>query len=374
MAGSKRPLDELDGNDANSQPASKRASKESAVGKENLAPSYGGLTKSRLCTLLQDRSLPASGNKQDLIRKLEEYDELIYSQDESGRQETPNHLATIESEFDFIAICRPLFDIEEEIEEMDQSGDEMSMGKHSDEAKKPESTCDSKSCICENSAADHPQWKWLLTKDGYQMAGDLERELHVRNQYAASEYYPEDWSGYAFQEVVENQLVNFDWETRKKTSSPAKLWSLIEGFAWLLLDQEFWLYIYDSDRAFATVKLIGRAVFYTLNVFEKRGLLRPDSPVKNIGLVLAILRYNLRFWPGHEDKPELEWCEAAIEEAQKRGIEFKGAPYGVEKSLKSAGINGLESRNSHSKWKRFQWSREVGLRRRRLPLHSADDQ
>ena len=139
------------------------------------------------------------------------------------------------------------------------------------------------------------------------------------------------------------------------------MWSIIEGFAWILYDPELWFNIDNPDTVLATLQLIGGAVFTTLNTLEKSGLLRPDTPVKNIALVLGVLYNNTRDWPGNDDEPELEWRGAMIREARQHGIEVKGQPYGIERVLKKDGVDGTVSCEAHSRWKKFDWAKEVSL-------------
>lgn len=77
MANSKkRALSELDSNINPSVPPAKRQSTgDGLAGKENIPEiSYKSLTKTRLCELLRDRSLPVSGTKDKLVQRLQEHD------------------------------------------------------------------------------------------------------------------------------------------------------------------------------------------------------------------------------------------------------------------------------------------------------------
>lgn len=68
----------------------------------------------------------------------------------------------------------------------------------------------------------------------------------------------------------------------------------MEGFAHFLNEPGPWLMIDDSDRLLDTVKLIGHAVLCTIKVVEQQGLLRADSPLRDIPLVFG-LYYNVSF-------------------------------------------------------------------------------
>ncbi|EXJ72456.1 uncharacterized protein A1O5_04960 [Cladophialophora psammophila CBS 110553] len=385
MAGQKRALSQTDSNVAKSQPPSKRQSQQLAAGKENATHDYTGLKKLDLCTLLQQRNLPYSGNKDVLIRRLEDSDRDHSSARNSGRATGKGHATaqTIAPEFNFLTLCRPWEDVEaekqvngleydpsEEYEEEDEAHSEVDEDEEAapgdtSMAGQRKSICGKKKCICKLPASEHPEHNWILTTEGYRLVARLQWEIEIRDQDKFGEHFFSDFNGYGFQEVMENQLLSFDREfskgsTREEGPSPAGLWSIIEGFAWALNYQGFWFNIDYPDMVLATLKLIGGAVFTTLNILDKNGLLRPDTPVKNIALVLGVLYDNTRDWPGDEEG-ELEWRAAMIKEVLQHGIEFKGAPYGIERLFETDGLDRSQLDKPDSrwkKWKRFDWPKE----------------
>ncbi len=80
-----------------------------------------------------------------------------------------------------------------------------------------------------------------------------------------------------------------------------------------------------------------------MNVLQKHGLLRPDSPVKNIALVLGKLYHSTGGWPAGEEEPELAWRGAMIKEARHHDLVFKGAPYTIETLLQEDGLSGPQN-------------------------------
>lgn len=128
----------------------------------------------------------------------------------------------------------------------------------------------------------------------------------------------------------------------------------------MLMWQDFWFHIDDPDTVLATLKLLGGAVFSTLNVLEKFGFFHPGSPVQNIGLVLGQLYQHTTNWPSGEEEPELTWRKHMMEEAQRKGFEFKEVPFGIENRLMEDGVDGLQSGKSRvNKWKCFKWATQV---------------
>ena len=105
--------------------------------------------------------------------------------------------------------------------------------------------------------------------------------------------------------------------------------------------------------------MIGGAVFTIFKSFVKRRLLRPESDVKNIALVLGMLYDSTADWPSGEEEPELAWRGAMIRKAQQHGIVFKDAPYGIEDRLKRDGLNEPQEDKDDSEWNKFSWYKEV---------------
>ncbi|OAP61316.1 hypothetical protein AYL99_03517 [Fonsecaea erecta] len=379
MAGNKRALSQVDGNAAQTQPPSKRASQQSAAGEENETGGYASMKKLELSQLLQERNLPCNGSKDVLVRRLEESDRSRTSVTASELTSREGSAAAQSAGrwFKYTTLCRPLKDIaaekwagnlddgtpEEFIQEKDEEyneqydeekGDaEVTAGATSEDGQR-KSHCGRKGCICKRPASELPEHRWILTTMGYQEVARLQWQVRVRDQDEVEEYFGSDYNAYGFQEVMENQLLSFNSEfsERETAFAPARLWSIIEGFAWLLNDPLPWFHSDDPGTTLERLQMIGGAVFATLNIFEKTGLLGADSPVKNIGLVLGVLYNNTREWPGDLGVSELSWRGAMIREALQHGIEVKGQPYGIETLLDKDGVYGTQSSKGDMKWKR----------------------
>lgn len=70
-----------------------------------------------------------------------------------------------------------------------------------------------------------------------------------------------------------------------------ELWIRLSAFAHWAADCDLthWMMIDDSPRWSDTVAMIGYATIATLNALDRTGLLRKDSPIKDLGFVLALL-------------------------------------------------------------------------------------
>jgi hypothetical protein len=86
--------------------------------------------------------------------------------------------------------------------------------------------------------------------------------------------------------------------------------------------------------------------------------MRPDSPIKNIALVLGTLYVNTSGWSSGEPEFHLQWRGAIIRKARRHGFVFRDVPYGIEETLK----NDAEEWQEEFKdvvWTHFKWKREV---------------
>jgi hypothetical protein len=90
----------------------------------------------------------------------------------------------------------------------------------------------------------------------------------------------------------------------------------------------------DSVRIKESLCLVGDATLATLELLESRGLLAPDSVVRDIALVLGKLIEVLMVWPGGYDEPEFAWVKAVIAKVEGHRISIAEAPFGVEESVR----------------------------------------
>lgn len=66
--------------------------------------------------------------------------------------------------------------------------------------------CADGNCMCKKSPQEFPDWKWFITRKGLKMVEHLKDEAMKRDQDACGQYHYNDYSGYGFQEVVENHV------------------------------------------------------------------------------------------------------------------------------------------------------------------------
>ena len=206
MPRAKRPLADAD---ANAAPAPKRVARGSSTNQdqENQANNqakiqaieYEKKTVPELAKLLKERSLPHSGRKVDLVRRLMDADVVG----------TPAHAAihpdTPPSALDFGCLCRPLQDWIDQQKQVSEDFDEDDL----DDMEEHPTGCGTDICMCEKSPADFPEWKWVMSKAGAAAAKDLGGECQKRDQDLFGLHIYNDFSGWGFQEAMENHVSSF---------------------------------------------------------------------------------------------------------------------------------------------------------------------
>ena len=237
----------------------------------------------------------------------------------------------------WICVCRAWSDIEAEKEDSDEDEDEEHEEEHDEdeeeamERQRPAKDdpnkhlkCFRKGCVCADPIADHPNWKWIVTKEGRKMALNLHKEAWKRDQDSQGQYHYNDFSGYGFQEVVENMLFDFNKDYKKANSRSTNiLWHHVEAMAHFLGtgDLMHWMMQDDGDRLTQAFSVIGTMVLSVLDILEKEGLFITDSEIKDIPLVLALTIEFARGNPAGRDE-KTDWMKVVVGKAKKAGIEL----------------------------------------------------
>ncbi|KAF1811723.1 hypothetical protein P152DRAFT_474446 [Eremomyces bilateralis CBS 781.70] len=218
---------------------------------------------------------------------------------------------------EYICLARPWQDREKEWEEDEDWEDEPSeeqMKLLEDEIEK----------YAEKPAEEHPEWKWIITRQGNYLANTYGDDTTRRNPDMMGMYTYNDHAGYGMQEVIENQLIAFKKEFSKKNCDPHRLWIHLEamGLYFYINDQMGWHMLEDGECMAQTLALVGQALLTGLNVLERADLLKPDSKIKNIGLVVGLF---LSLAAMHTDAmDDEEWPSQAIAYCKSHNVEIKG--------------------------------------------------
>jgi hypothetical protein len=239
MAGTKRPLTQIDGNATRTSPAKKRATAAPpSPDKEDILLNLSKLKKAELKLFLQECGLPSSARTKEIqLRILSDHAEFVkHWLSKRGRgidkaaSVSGEHAAATQAALpaanstltlEWWTLCRPLDDIKQERcitkedydsgneeEDENEEGDvQETQVEHASHGKvQARSVCGQKNCICKLPIEDHPEHKWVLTKKGYLNTARLQYEINIRDQDAIEEHFCNDFSGYGYEEAMENQV------------------------------------------------------------------------------------------------------------------------------------------------------------------------
>lgn len=125
----------------------------------------------------------------------------------------------------------------------------------------------------------------------------------------------------------------------------------------------------DGDLFIETMGLIGLSFVAMLNELDRADLLKADSRIKDLGLVMAsYIRWSdswKEFAPG-EDEDEMDWPEGVVAYAKKAGIDLENVGvYGVKDRLTEIGT--VEPLEGDAKADRWGWKKKVSF----TPTHSS---
>lgn len=170
-------------------------------------------------------------------------------------------------------------------------------------------------------------------------------------------YIYNDYTGYGLQEVIENQLAAINSLMGKKPEPPAvALWIHLSALAHWLSVQELgpWMMMDDGERWSNTVAMIGIGILATFNALERADLLKKDSPIKDLGLVLALLGDFMATCvdqtggiPYISNDREVCWPYKIVAYAKAHDIEISGV-HGIQKTF----VEKYDNEDEANHWKR----------------------
>ncbi|KAK8055629.1 hypothetical protein PG993_000856 [Apiospora rasikravindrae] len=133
------------------------------------------------------------------------------------------------------------------------------------------------------------------------------------------------------------QMVAFDDQFKKKgrdEDTVKHMWAVVAAMAHWLMTTELgpWIGCEDGDRIMKTVSAIGTMFLTALNELDKAGLLKADSPIEDLGLVMAVyLEWSSdlgEYGLGEDDEDDDEdeekpsWRTSVVAYAKKAGIDL----------------------------------------------------
>lgn len=104
-------------------------------------------------------------------------------------------------------------------------------------------------------------------------------------------YIYNDFTGYGEIELLENTVNAFEkeWKKARGRKSEELFWRVEALALFLFGGQREWMMCDDGERVSALRRLIASMFLETFLLLKKDNLLAPDSPLKNIGFVAALI-------------------------------------------------------------------------------------
>ncbi|PVH69177.1 hypothetical protein DL98DRAFT_598877 [Cadophora sp. DSE1049] len=257
----------------------------------------------------------------------------------------------------FVCVPRPFWDFR--LEYKGENEDDEDEGVDSLQEKKSETLKEARKTWLK-PAAEFPGYAWALSLKARKLIKKYDLQTQKRDQDSLGMFIYNDFTGYGLQEVVQNQLSAFHKGFLSDKPNPFALWYMMESLAWWFTstDTTLWNMIDDSMRVSDTLQIVGLAILSTLNILEQADLLKNDSIIPNIPLILSLF---LGFLGDFVNAMSLrdedqDWPNAITAYAEKHNIEIKGK-YGVTKkyypahSLSSKKLALVRAVASTDKWK-----------------------
>lgn len=135
--------------------------------------------------------------------------------------------------YSFICICRLPFGLDDDDDDDDESSDEEEDAV-ADKSKKLAPCDGGKTCMCNKSAADHPEHKAVVSMAGFQKFMMQRIQADLRDPDLFEMYTFNDHAGYGVLEVVQNLLLDFAEEKNLKEQ-----WAICEAMGMAFNDNGF---------------------------------------------------------------------------------------------------------------------------------------
>jgi hypothetical protein len=253
-----------------------------------------------------------------------------------------------------VTIPRPHWSLPEEYsDEEEEDGDDEdeshdnSRNAESIEAKKADAAAKEAEALKydHKPAAEFPESPFIISKQAEEAYVGHHIAALKRDQDLFGMHIYNDWTGYGMQEVIENQLSAFNNTMNvNKGQEPdaVDLWIKLSVFAHWANGRELqpWMMMDDATKWRETGAMVGLMTLATLNALHRSGLLTKDSPIKDLGLIIALMG---NFFadcasltgevPILEGCDEMEtWQYEVVHYAKTAGVEIKGV-HDIEKKF-----------------------------------------
>ena len=297
----------------------------------------------------------------------------------SGDADTAYKLATRDpvEAYKFVCMCDPSvqeeYAMEEEQEEEQEEGDKTTARRT--KSNKSEPRCDGgKSCLCGKPAADFPDRVWVVSRAGWEKYRTQMKQADLRDPSGLDIYTFNDHFGYGMLEVVQNLLLDFNEAGYRNGRGWREQWAVTEALVLFLTlgDGLAMTTVDDGEMAEGTAAQIQRLFLTMLATLGREELLVPSSPVRNVGLVMAMYvkladtfrKYSLM--PAYREtgsRKVFRFCKSKFDRyiamyAREQGIELRGV-----KDLDVPSLDGVVMPKDSAK-DPWSWTSTLGVYKR----------
>jgi hypothetical protein len=132
---------------------------------------------------------------------------------------------------------------------------------------------------------------WSMMRKAFARKMNAETiEIPHRDPDFFNMYVYNDFAGYGYQEVVENNMAEFSKIYNSKDGKTEELWTIVESMIWWMVEEPHapWHMIDDGERSMFTHSLLGYMLLAVLNRIDQEGDFKPDSKYKDLSRVMTL--------------------------------------------------------------------------------------
>ncbi|KAI2468353.1 hypothetical protein F4781DRAFT_432475 [Annulohypoxylon bovei var. microspora] len=257
------------------------------------------------------------------------YDDLVSvlsdGEDHEQHDDTLEHRRT----YGYYCMFRPFYDIERENlakDKADRVGEDELIEQYNQYIRADDN-------IEMKPAVEHPEHRWIAMWETWKLFSAWEKRASYTNPDFFKLDVQKNFHGLGMQEQVENMLITFNKEFDKKRRSKRgirQMWAIVAAIMQFLteipVDAWFSTMLGDRKKLDATISLIGRALLTSLNELDRAKMLKADSDIKDLGLVITFYIYWTYDHRGLQNYGiDLPFRKEAIAYAKKAGVDLKEA-------------------------------------------------
>lgn len=134
-------------------------------------------------------------------------------------------------------------------------------------------------------------YKWRVSKKAMTILNTLRKAVDARDQENFDMYINNDWNAYGLLEVMEGWIDSWAKEFKHVHPKAEELFFKLEAFLlWIACGYTEWCRADDGGRVENIAELINGLIAYTFEALDEQKLIHPESPLKNVAMVAALVQ------------------------------------------------------------------------------------